>query len=123
MFFQTFYNCSGLTSIPANLFSGIQGVPAGGMFARTFYNCSSLTSIGYPFVGVFSDTISRHLDFMRETFSGCINLTGPSAKMADGRYLYEYWLDNANLHPDYYGKTYHGATKLDDYESMPSGWK
>ena len=66
MFSNTFYE-SGLTSIPANLFAGVQGVPALGMFASTFSR-TQITSIpenlfagisGAPALGMFASTFQN----------------------------------------------------------------
>ena len=64
MFAMTFFGCSGLTSIPADLFAGISGAPATAMFSGTFYGCSAGIS-GAPATAMFSGT-----------FYGCSGLTG-----------------------------------------------
>ncbi len=45
MFNSTFERCTSLASIPAGLFSSIQGAPAENMFDHTFWACKSLTTI------------------------------------------------------------------------------
>ena len=103
-FYQTFYGCSGLTGeIPADLFAGVQGAPASGMFQYTFSGCSGLTSIpedlfagiqgapaSYMFWGTFKDCYSLTNipadlfagiqgapvgGMFQYTFSGCSGLT------------------------------------------------
>ena len=76
MFFGTFQNCSGLTgSIPADLFSGIKGAPAEGMFNDTFDGCSGLT--GSIPADLFSGIDGAPAPRMFEgTFKGNSRLTG-----------------------------------------------
>ena len=45
MFAYTFYGCESLTYIPANLFAGVSGAPAENMFNSTFAGCTSLRTI------------------------------------------------------------------------------
>ena len=94
-FYQTFYNASNLTEIPADLFEGIHGVPtinmftetfsntaitvvpaylfgelngngAIGMFDRTFEYCTNLTTVGGP---LFSGTLTPATNMFAEMFS------------------------------------------------------
>ena len=72
-FYRTFEGCSGLTSIPENLFAGISGAPASNMFSNTFYGCSGLTSIPADlFAGISGAPASS---MFSGTFSGCSGLT------------------------------------------------
>ncbi len=75
-FYDTFYNCTGLTgNIPSDLFSGISGAPAERMFNYTFERCSGLT--GTVPAGLFSGLSGAAADYMfNNTFSGCSGLTG-----------------------------------------------
>ncbi|MBR5625333.1 MAG: hypothetical protein IKW67_00945, partial [Alphaproteobacteria bacterium] len=77
IFYLTFSDCTNLKgSIPANLFSGIQGAPADSMFNGTFFGCSGLNGSipenlfsgisGAPAEGMFAGT-----------FHSCSGLTGP----------------------------------------------
>lgn len=147
MFKETFANCTGLTTIPGALFAGIQGAPASYMFQGTFSGCSNLIALpddlfagisgagkGYMYdatfknctgltgtipVGYFGDLTETKATYMfRETFLNCAGLTGDSARLLDGRYLY-----------DVYGRTgtygqnmYQGATGLYDYPFIPTAW-
>ena len=144
MFFETFSG-SGITSMPANLFTGVQGAPAGHMFNGTFHNCANLQSIpsdlfagisGAPADYMFSTTFSGcselqsipenlfagisgpAADYMfNRTFSSCTSLTGPSAR-TNGQYLYEIWPDiTSDMN------TYFGSRHLDDYDQIPDKWK
>jgi len=71
MFLGTFIGCTGLTRIPENLFSGVNGA-ANSMFFYTFVGCNSLT--GYIPKSTFSGLIdngSPMADYMwGETFEG-----------------------------------------------------
>ena len=74
-FFKTFCNCANLTSIPENLFAGISGAPAEGVFSGTFSGCSGLTG-SIPenlFAGISGAPVSY---MFYETFNGCSGLTG-----------------------------------------------
>jgi len=104
-FENTFYNCTSLTSIPADLFSGISGTPADYMFYKTFYGCSGLTGeipadlfsgiSGAPASNMFTYTFFRcsgltsipenlfsgisgapASNMFSNTFFGCTGLTG-----------------------------------------------
>ena len=87
MFQSTFRFCSGLTGIPANLFHGVKGA-ANYLFSYTFEDCSGLTgTIPSGFFGNVSGTPAYYM--FDHTFYGCANLYGPTARMADGTYLYD----------------------------------
>ena len=72
MFSSTFDGCSGLTSIPDGLFAGISGEPKLGMFAYTFYGCESLTYIPANLFAGVSGIISEGM--FNGTFAGCTSL-------------------------------------------------
>ena len=83
-----FSDCSNLTSIPAELFSGIDTSSAtktNSMFSRTFYNCTNLTSIP---AGLFSDidtSSATDTSYMfLYTFSRCTNLSSIPAGLFSG---------------------------------------
>ena len=121
MFRNTFNGCSKLTgSIPVGLFGDISGTPAAYMFDSTFYNCSNLTgSIPVGLFGDISGTPAYAMFFI--TFYGCSNLTGESALMPNGTtHLYEQFPTASGTDCD---NCYFGATGLDDYATMPEGWK
>jgi len=121
MFTRTFQGCSKLTgSIPVGLFGAISGAPASGMFSFTFYGCSNLT--GSIPVGLFGAISGAPASGMFSfTFYGCSNLTGESALMPDGTtHLYEQFSTASGTQCD---DCYLGATGLDDYATMPEGWK
>ena len=75
-FYQTFYNNTNLTGeIPADLFAGISGTPAGSMFAYTFSDCSGLT--GTIPENLFAGISGAPESYMfYNTFNGCSGLTG-----------------------------------------------
>ena len=115
MFANTFSWNYSLTAVPADLFSGISGEPAPRMYAGTFFR-TGLRSIP---TGLFGDISGQSADDMfLNTFANCTSLTGPSAQMPDGQYLY-------NAFPDVTADmaTYAGATGLDDYDEIPDNWK
>ena len=115
MFRDTFSGCTALTSIHENLFSGLKGAPIEALFYGTFRSCRGLTSIPKKLFANITPTGNYRNYMFINTFSGCTNLTGPSAKIGD-KYLYEIW-------PNVSGQnTYNSATKLSDYDCIPTGW-
>ena len=71
MFNGTFYGCSNLETIPADLFSGVTG-GATNMFFETFRYCNSLTSIP---AGLFSGVDEAEDGMFNQTFSDCNDLS------------------------------------------------
>ena len=63
--FDSTFNGSGITSIPANLFGTLNGDGAPSMFERTFYNCKKLTTADGP---LFSGTITPAENMFYYTF-------------------------------------------------------
>ena len=93
----TFQECTNLTgSIPENLFAGIKGAPARGMFINTIDGCSNLTG-SIPeklFAGVSGAPAE---DMFSHTFYGCSGLSGSipeklfaGIKGAPARYMLHY---------------------------------
>jgi hypothetical protein len=74
MFEYTFSRCTGLTKIPAGLFSGISGAPAKRMFWFTFAGCDSLTSIPENLFSGIQGAPAENM--FNGTFYQCISLTG-----------------------------------------------
>ena len=78
-FYQTFYNCTNLTSIPANLFSGLNTSSVSNtsyMFRYTFYGCSSLTSIPADLFSAIDTSSATNISSMFVgTFYNCSSLT------------------------------------------------
>ena len=66
MMFDSTFNGSGITSIPANLFGTLNGDGAQSMFERTFYKCANLTTVDGP---LFSGTITPAESMFSNTFS------------------------------------------------------
>ena len=56
------------------------------------------------------------------TFYGCSGLTGLSARMPDGTFLYDYF-DLATAGGMSFASMYYDCTGLDDYDSIPNVWK
>lgn len=124
MFRETFRDCENLTGIGGPLFKNISGAPAERMFHSVFSGCSNLSGeIPDNLFGTYSsaDTTTAS-DMFKNTFSGCSNLTGDSAKSlfnGELKYLYKIW---ENATDSSVGGMYNGATKLTDYNSIPSDW-
>lgn len=73
IFYQTFSSCTNLTSISADLFSGINTAPVKNMFNSTFERCTSLASIP---AGLFSSIQGAPAENMFDhTFWACKSLT------------------------------------------------
>ena len=113
MFAGTFSG-TGITEIPADLFSGLNGGIGDYTFLGTFEGCTKLTKIPVGlFDGMdFSSGISGTITY---TFADCTNLTGPSARMSDGTYLYEL----GGFGDQEVKGTYSGCTGLTDYADIP----
>ena len=69
-FYQTFKECSGLTSIPAGLFTGVTG-SAPTMFRETFDRCSGITTVPD---GLFDGVSGGAANMFRSTFYNCTGL-------------------------------------------------
>ena len=115
MFESTFNWNPRLNTIPDGLFAGISGSPATNMFSNTF-NYTSITNIPDNLFGTFTDNPANGM--FTSTFANCQNLTGPSAKNGDGRYLYEVF---TNITSDM--NTYENSPNLSDYDQIPNNWK
>jgi hypothetical protein len=75
-FYRTFYYCGNIKStIPENLFAGLNGSPTTNMFSSTFFGCSGLTGAipGNLFSGISGAPASG---MFWGTFDGCAKLTG-----------------------------------------------
>jgi hypothetical protein len=71
MFRDTFAGCTGLTSIPDDLFSGIAGARAEKMFEGTFKGCTGLTGTITPeFFGNITPPITKNYLTKEKTFEG-----------------------------------------------------
>ena len=105
-----------IKSIPAGLFDGINGNAEEMAFAYAFAECTNLTSIPQGLFDGMTVDAKTGYDAFAGTFYGCTALTGPSAQMSDGTYLYE--LDGFD---DGVGNSmYLNDTGLDDYSTMPN---
>ena len=98
-FSSTFYGCTGLTSLPTDLFRYNTAVSSSGFYA-TFYNCTSLTSI--PTDLFRYNTAVSSSGFYR-TFQNCTGLTSLPTD------LFRY---NTAVSSSGFYRTFHGCTKL-----------
>ena len=105
MFEFTFSNCTGLKSIPENLFDSFEPntVGANNMFASTFSGCISLQSIPEKLFDSFITGASKMFD---STFSGCTRLTSIPEKLFDSFKTLETGANNMFL------STFRGCTGL-----------
>ena len=79
-FYQTFYGCTHLTSIPANLFSGYTSSVTK-MFKQTFKGCTGITSIPEGLFDFGGNNVSGQETMFNETFYGCTGLTSIPANL------------------------------------------
>lgn len=119
-FSYTFYNCTGLTSIPIWLFDKNPNVTD---FESVFMGCSSLTRIP---IGLFDK--NTNIDNIQQAFAGCSNITGetPYTLADDGVSKIKLWQrggTNGFAKPKYAGWAFRGCTKLDDHDEIPDNWK
>ena len=98
-FSSTFYGCTGLTSLPTDLFRYNTAVSSSGFYA-TFYNCTSLTSI--PTDLFRYNTAVSSSGFYR-TFQNCTGLTSLPTD------LFRY---NTAVSSSGFYRTFHGCTGL-----------
>ena len=118
-FYETFDQCTSLTSIPQGLFDKCNNVTC---FNYTFHRCTSLTSIPQ---GLFDKCIN--VTSFYGTFMGCKNLTGESPyTVIDGVKYHLYERSNNNdyfITPIYRLYCFDDCEKLTDYENIPNDWK
>lgn len=114
LFSNTFSGCSSLTTIPADLFSGVNG-SADRMFTYTFSGCTSLTSIP---ADLFSGVSGSAEEMLVATFYLCQSLTGPTPTI-DGKKLWEALGTDNNVGAYCFAECPH----LSDYAEIPAGWK
>ena len=79
-FYQTFYGCTHLTSIPANLFSGYTSSVTK-MFKQTFKGCTGITSIPEGLFDFGGNNVSGKGSMFNSTFYGCTGLTSIPATL------------------------------------------
>ena len=121
-------NVAGIKGSLAKIFSSIPSQGSDGLqpsFNETFKGCKNLkgTIPSNIFDGLSGyASCAESNDMFKEMFSGCSALTGDSAKV-NGHPLYQ-WSGVGFRINDFCGKgMYEGATKLNDYNSIPKRWK
>ena len=115
-FASCFRNCSGLTSIPENLFAANTAVTT---FANCFQYCSGLTSIpGNLFAANTAVTT------FTSCFFSCTNIATSCPVDNDGTPIYNRQGGKQGYSiVTSYNKCFFNCTKMADYASIPSGWK
>ena len=86
MFYSTFQFCTGLTSIPATLFSGIT-TGAERMFYQTFYGCTNIT--GYIPPSTFAGLIANNHPTANYMWDGTFYNTQLATSCPAGTMQYE----------------------------------
>ena len=115
-FYQTFYNCNNLTSIPANLFNGIDTssvTDTSSMFQSTFSGCSSLTSIP---AGLFSAIDTSAATNTSEMFSNTFKFASITSIPSDLFSTID--TSSATNTSSMFINTFYGCTNL---SSIPAG--
>ena len=112
-----FSGCTGLTSIPENLFANCPNVTD---FGGCFSNCSGLTSI--PENLFANNTAVTSFD---SCFRNCTGLTGNCPTDNDGTPIYNRSGEGKEGYAtvNSFGSCFQGCTGLTDYNSIPSDWK
>ncbi len=115
MFMSTFYNCTSLTTIPANLFSYLS---SGGeqMFGTTFEGCTALKSIPSGLFN-FANNISGQSWMFTGTFENCTGL-GTDSNVQNPIPANLFSRVTSNSGQDLFHGTFKGCTGL---KFIPSG--
>ena len=117
MFEGAFYN-SGIVGFAGPLFAGISGTPTNSLYQWTFSNCDGL-SLPLP-DGMFGNLTGDLGSYtFGNTFYNSDNMTGSSARDANGRYLYEVWPDAT------WGQVegmYCNGSQYTDMDNIPIAW-
>ena len=72
-------------------------------------------------MGLFGDISGDMATSMfTAAFDGCTKLAGPSARNPDGEYLYNQFPSATTTQVKI---MYRGATRLSDYDDIPTAWK
>lgn len=82
-------------------------------------NNTALARVDGSFASVFP-IIGTDVPTFYETFYGCTKLAGPSARNPDGEYLYNQFPSATTTQVKI---MYRGATRLSDYDDIPTAWK
>ena len=116
--FQYAFYLSGIKGVMGPLFAGISGTPTDSLYQWTFSNCDGL-SLPLP-DGMFGNlTGDLGLYTFGNTFYNSDNMTGSSARDANGRYLYEVWPDAT------WGQVegmYCNGSQYTDMDNIPGAW-
>ena len=97
-FYKTFQECTAITSIPADLFTGVTG-SANAMFRETFDRCSGITTIPS---NLFSGAYGGAKFMFRSVFNLCTSLTAMPEDLFknitnayEGQFKYSFYGDTA----------------------------
>ena len=115
-FGHCFQNCTGLTSIPNDLFANNPEVTN---FQNCFNACTGLTSIPER---LFAN--NTKVTNFRNCFNGCTGITSSTPLDNDGTPLYNRseGKEGYSIVNDH-GGCFYNCTLMSDYSSMPSDWK
>lgn len=116
--FEGAFDTAGIVGFAGPLFAGISGTPTDSLYQFTFAYCNEL-SLPLP-DGMFGNLTG---DLGNSTFYGTFyqshNMTGSSARDANGRYLYEVWPDATW---DHVTGMYCNDSQYTDRDNIPNAW-
>ncbi|MBR2342476.1 MAG: hypothetical protein IKA73_03390 [Alphaproteobacteria bacterium] len=116
--FQYAFYLSGIVGFAGPLFAGISGTPTNSLYQWTFSGCDEL-SLPLP-DGMFGNLTGDLGSYtFGNTFLNSDNMTGSSARDANGRYLYEVWPDAT------WGQVegmYCNGSQYTDMDNIPGAW-
>ena len=115
-FSYCFYGCTGLTSIPSDLFANNPEVTD---FSHCFDNCTGLTSIPSDLFANNTKVTKFNYCFFR-----CTGLTSSTPLDNDGTPLYNRSEGKEGyLVVTHHSDCFYGCTLMSDYSSIPRDWK
>ena len=119
-FSQTFYGCTGLTSLPVDLFRYNTLVSTEG-FRQTFYGCNKLTLNRWIFYASGEESTRFASPVPTPNFTGCFQLTGAfTGAKGTAPALWDCTFNGAPTTTNCF--TGHSAASVDNYGDIPTAW-
>ena len=119
-FSRTFYGCTGLTSLPVDLFKYNTLVSTQG-FYRTFYGCNKLTLNPWIFYASGEESTRFASPVPTPDFAGCFQLTGAfTGAKGTAPALWDCTFNGAPTTTNCF--TGHSAASVDNYGDIPTAW-
>ena len=119
-FYQTFYGCTGLTSLPVDLFRYNTLVSTEG-FYQTFRGCNKLTLNPWIFYASGEESTRFASPVPTPDFAGCFQLTGAfTGAKGTAPELWDCTFNGSPTTTDCF--TGHSAASVDNYGDIPTAW-